>query len=197
MGDGEQEADADVIGRSLGCPEAFAAIFDRHAASVGRYLERRVGREVAQDLVAETFLAAFKGRVGYDRARAEARPWLFGIATRLLARYWRAEQRRLAVLASVPAEPPQPGHDERVAAELTARQLREPLVAALTALPAGDRDALLLVAWAQLSYAEVAAALEIPVGTVRSRLNRARRLVRARIGENPVALFGEEAVNHG
>jgi RNA polymerase sigma-70 factor (ECF subfamily) len=164
---------------------------------VGRYLERRVGREVAQDLVAETFLAAFKGRGGYDRARAEARPWLFGIATRLLARYWRAEQRRLEVLAAVPAEPPSPGHEERVAAELTARQLRRPLVAALTALPAGDRDALLLVAWAQLSYAEVAAALEIPVGTVRSRLNRARRKVRAELGENPVALFGEEAVNHG
>jgi RNA polymerase sigma factor (sigma-70 family) len=197
MGGMGEEADAEVIGRSLGHPEAFAVIFDRHAASVGRYLARRVGREAAQDLVAETFLAAFKGRAGYDRARPEARPWLFGIATRLLARYWRAEQRRLEVLAVVPAEPPNPGHEERVTAELTARQMRQPLVAALAALPAGDRDALLLVAWAQLTYAEIAAALEIPVGTVRSRLNRARRLVRARIGENPAMTFGEEAVNHG
>jgi RNA polymerase sigma factor (sigma-70 family) len=197
MGGTGEEADAEVIGRSLGCPEAFAVIFDRHAASVGRYLERRVGREVAQDLVGETFLAAFKGRSGYDRARPEARPWLFGIATRMLARHWRAEQRRLAVLAAVPAEPPHPGHEERVAAELAARQLRQPLVAALAALPVGDRDALLLVAWAQLTYAEVAAALEIPVGTVRSRLNRARRLVRARIGENPVTTFDDEAVNRG
>lgn len=197
MVDGEHEADAEVIGRSLRCPEAFAVIFDRHAASVGRYLERRAGREVAQDLVAETFLAAFKGRGSYDAARVEARPWLFGIATRLLSRYWRAERRRLEVLAAVPAERPSPGHDERVAAELTARQLRQPLVAALTGLAAGDRDALLLVAWAQLTYAEVAAALEIPVGTVRSRLNRARRLIRARLGDNPMAIFGEEAANHG
>jgi RNA polymerase sigma factor (sigma-70 family) len=185
-GDGSQDdSDAVVIWRSLREPEAFAMIFDRHSATIGRYLARRVGRDTAQDLLAETFLAAFRGRHGYDRARPVARLWLFGIATRILAGHWRTEERRLRLLAAAPAETASPGPEERVAAAVSAWQLRGPLAEAVAGLSAGDRDVLLLIAWADLSYPEVAAALNIPTGTVRSRLNRARRTVRAELGEIP------------
>jgi RNA polymerase sigma-70 factor (ECF subfamily) len=186
--DEDDDSDATVIWRSLRQPEAFATIFDRHAAPIGRYLTRRVGRDTAQDLLAETFLAAFRGRRGYDRAQPVARLWLFGIATRILAGHWRTEQRRLRLLAVVPAETASPGPEERVAAAVTAWQLRGPLAEALAGLAAGDRDVLLLVAWADLSYAETATSLDIPIGTVRSRLNRARRTVRAALGEIPTLI---------
>jgi RNA polymerase sigma-70 factor (ECF subfamily) len=177
-----------VIWRSLREPDAFATIFDRHSATIGRYLARRVGRDTAQDLLAETFLAAFRGRHGYDRARPVARLWLFGIATRILAGHWRTEQRRLRLLAAVPVETATPGPEDRVAAAVSAWQLRGPLATAVAGLPRGDRDVLLLIAWADLTYPEVAAALDIPTGTVRSRLNRARRAMRAELGDTPARM---------
>ena len=76
-------------------------------------------------------------------------------------------------------EPDHPGHGDQVAADVTAGAMRGLLAAALAGLSAGDRDVLLLIAWEQLTYDETAHALGIPVGTVRSRLNRARSAVRA------------------
>ncbi|MGW5472535.1 RNA polymerase sigma factor, partial [Streptomyces chartreusis] len=90
----DAESDASVIARSRDEPEAFAALFDRHADAVHRYAARRLGGEVADDLVAETFTTAFQQRHRYDPARgagADARPWLFGIATNLVGRHRRAE----------------------------------------------------------------------------------------------------------
>ncbi|ROP41277.1 RNA polymerase sigma factor [Saccharothrix texasensis] len=175
--------DAEIIDRSRHEPDAFAAIFDRHAPHIRRYLERRLGAQVADDLVAETFLTAFDKRQRYDRARPDARPWLYGIATNLVGRHRRHEARR---------------HRERSAetAEVAAWAVRSRLAGALAGLTAGDRDVLLLVAWEQLAYEEVAAALAIPVGTVRSRLHRARRKVREALGgQNPTEV--EELLNNG
>ncbi|WP_033325755.1 RNA polymerase sigma factor [Streptomyces yerevanensis] len=189
----DAESDASVIARSRDEPEAFAALFDRHADAVHRYAARRLGGEVADDLVAETFTTAFQQRHRYDPARgagADARPWLFGIATNLVGRHRRAEARRFKAMARVPALA---DHDEpladRAADRVVARAVRRELAAALAALPARHRDVLLLVAWGDLSYGEAAQALDIPVGTVRSRLHRARSKLREALGgSNPTAL---------
>ncbi|WP_328661188.1 RNA polymerase sigma factor [Streptomyces sp. NBC_00334] len=189
----DAESDASVIARSRDDPEAFAALFDRHADAVHRYVARRLGGEVADDLVAETFTTAFQQRHRYDPARsagADARPWLLGIATNLVGRHRRAEARRFRAMARVPALA---DHDEpladRAADRVVARAVRRELAAALAALPARHRDVLLLVAWGDLSYGEAAQALGIPVGTVRSRLHRARSKLREALGgSDPTAL---------
>ena len=170
--------DAAIIESSWREPERFAVLFDRHAPHIHRYLARRAGREVADDLVAETFLAAFAKRDRYDLGRADARPWLYGIATNLVGQHRRDEVRQYRIRQAAAAEPEVPGHAERVAADVTAQTTRALLAEALAALPAGDRDVLLLIAWEQLTYEEVSRALAIPVGTVRSRLRRARTKVR-------------------
>ncbi|MFD0415162.1 RNA polymerase sigma factor [Streptomyces sp. NPDC127108] len=187
------ESDASVIARSRDEPEAFAVLFDRHADAVHRYAARRLGGEVADDLVAETFTTAFQQRHRYDPARgagADARPWLFGIATNLVGRHRRAEARRFKAMARVPAPA---DHDEpladRAADRVVARAVGRELAAALASLPARHRDVLLLVAWGDLSYGEAAQALGIPVGTVRSRMHRARSKLREALGgSNPTAL---------
>jgi RNA polymerase sigma-70 factor (ECF subfamily) len=189
----DAESDASVIARSRDEPEAFAALFDRHADAVHRYVARRLGGEVADDLVAETFTTAFQQRHRYDPARGagtDARPWLLGMATNLVGRHRRAEARRFRAMARVPAlaDPDEPLAD-RAADRVVARAVRRELAAALAALPARHRDVLLLVAWGDLSYGEAAQALGIPVGTVRSRLNRARSKLREALGgSNPTAL---------
>jgi RNA polymerase sigma factor (sigma-70 family) len=185
------EDDAEIIERSLHRPERFAAIFDRHAAHIQRYLARRLGRQVADDLVAETFLVAFGKRARYDLARSDARPWLYGIATNLARQHQREEIREYRLRTTFTPPPDQDSHADRVAAQVTAAAMHRMLAAALAELSAGDRDVLLLIAWESLTYEEVAEALGIPVGTVRSRLNRARRQVRAALTAD------KETANHG
>ncbi|MBB5804644.1 RNA polymerase sigma-70 factor (ECF subfamily) [Saccharothrix ecbatanensis] len=188
--------DAEIIDRSRHEPDAFAAIFDRHAPHIRRYLARRLGTQVADDLVAETFLAAFDKRERYDQARPDAQPWLYGIATNLVGRHRRQEARRYQARSSDQSDAAEADHADRVAAEVTAQAMRSMLAGALGGLSDEDRDVLLLVAWEQLAYEEVAAALAIPVGTVRSRLNRARRKVRQALGgSNPTEI--EELLNNG
>ncbi|WP_018680479.1 RNA polymerase sigma factor [Actinokineospora enzanensis] len=184
--------DAEIIRRSWREPESFAEIFDRHAPHILRYLVRRLGRESAEDVVGETFLAAFDKRLRYDVRRADARPWLYGIATNLVGRHRRREVLRLRERVDTVQVH---DHADRVAADVTARSVRPVLVGALAGLSAGDRDVLLLIAWEQLGYEEVSAALGIPVGTVRSRLHRARRQVRQALGATTDTI--EELLNHG
>ena len=170
-------SDADVIARSLTEPSAFAALFDRHAGVVFRFLVRRVGRDTADELLGETFRIAFERRPTYDLNRPAARPWLYGIANNLLARHRRTEARRLRATALLAISRATVDTDA-VEAAVDASQLWPNVIDAIAALPDGERDALMLHAWEDLSYEEIAAALDIPVGTVRSRLNRARRRLR-------------------
>jgi RNA polymerase sigma factor (sigma-70 family) len=179
--------DSDLIADSRTEPEAFAVLFDRYAGMLYRYVSRRIGPEIAEDLVGETFLVAFAGRSGYDLMYADARPWLFGIATNLVSRHRRTEAAHYRALQRSPIEDVAQSDDDRVAAGVTARAARPLLARALAGLAARDRNVLLLVAWSDLSYEEVAQALGVPIGTVRSRLNRARRKVRAVLGDsNPM-----------
>ena len=157
----------------------FAGLFDAHAPGLHRYLSRRVGA-VADDLVAETFLAALAGRDGYDRTKADPRAWLYGIATNLLRRHFRPELRGLTATARAHSEEP-PGSDpgDVVPDRMDARTRIGRLALGIAALAPDDRDVLLLTAWAGLDRGEVAQSLGIPVGTVRSRLHRVRRQLRA------------------
>jgi RNA polymerase sigma-70 factor (ECF subfamily) len=193
--DVQVDDDATIIERSWHEPERFAVLFDRHAARIHRYAARRVGREVADDLVAETFLAAFAKRRGYFTAYRDAGPWLYGIATNLVGQHRREEVRQFRIRQAAWPELAEPGHAERVTADVTARSVRRQLAAALAELADGDRDVLVLIAWEQLSYTETARALAIPVGTVRSRLNRARARLRATLTAGPTDTFEEILAN--
>jgi RNA polymerase sigma factor (sigma-70 family) len=180
------ESDAAVIEQSLRRPDLFAPIFDRYFDEIHRYLARRVGGTVADDLAADVFLTAFTTRQRYDVARNSARPWLYGIATNLISSHRRQEARYFRALSQAAAPPGWEAEEERLADRISAAATRPLLAAALAKLPPGDRDVLLLVALADLGYPEVAEALGIPQGTVASRLSRVRRQLRAALGgSNP------------
>jgi RNA polymerase sigma factor (sigma-70 family) len=159
----------------------FAALFDRHYDPICGYLRRRVEPAIADEIAAQTFLEAFDRRASYDPLRGEPRAWLYGIAINLLRRHRRAEQRRLRAYARAAARTQQRDEHDRADDRVDARAAAPALAAALAALGASDREVLLLFAWTELSYNEIATAVGIPVGTVRSRLSRARRQVRARL----------------
>src|SRR5580698_5930292 len=165
-----QPDDGRLIAESWRVPERFGAVFDRHAAAIHGYIARRLGRDAADDLVGETFLVAFGRRGGYDPDQTSARPWLYGIATRLVSRRRRDEVRFFRAIARTGIEPVA----DQGARRADAQKLHRRLAGALAALPVADRDALLLVADG-LSHQEAAQALGVPPGTLSSRLARARR----------------------
>ncbi len=179
--DDSRQDDALLIAQSLDRPEVFAALYDRHASAIHRFVVRRLGDEAADDVVADTFLTAFQRRERYQLERPDARPWLYGIATRLIGRQRRREVRLWRAIAKSGPDPHSDGGLVGIDDRLAAQDLQRELAAALAGLSAGDRDVLLLFAWADLSYEEIACAVEIPVGTVRSRLSRARRQLRAEL----------------
>jgi len=172
------ETDADLIGRAGRSAEAFAEVFDRHYQPIYAYAARRLGPDLAEDVAAETFLVAFDRRADYDQARLDARPWLYGIASNLVARHGRAESRRYRTLARSAERDVVEPHDDLVAGRVDAAAVRGRLARALAGLRRPVRDVLLLVAWAGLSQQEAAVALDIPAATARSRLHRARRQMR-------------------
>ena len=175
----DPESDAACIAASLAEPARFGALFDRYAGLLYRYLARRVGVDEADALLGEVFRVAFERRGTFDQTYGSARPWLYGIATHLVAGHRRREAHRLRaagrlLAAAGPADDP----SDSVADRLDAAVLWPFVAEAVNQLPDGERDALLLHVWEGLSYEDVAASLEIPVGTVRSRLNRARSRLR-------------------
>jgi RNA polymerase sigma factor (sigma-70 family) len=170
--------DSEIIQRSRDAPAAFGELFDRHARSLRRYAASRAGSAVADDIMSETFLIAFERRSGFDHSWDDARPWLFGIATNVIRQHSRAESRRLKAIARA-------GHDVaddefsaaagRIDAQLAIRRV----ATVLRAMSQESRDTLLLWAWADLTYEQIAQATGVPIGTVRSRINRARGTLRA------------------
>lgn len=180
---GDPTDDGAIIALSLQDPEQFATVFRRHAPDIHRYVVRRLGSTAAEDVVAETFLTAFRLRARYRPDRPDARPWLYGIATNLIGRHRRVEVRQYYALARTGLDPVTEPFTDRADARVSAGAENRRLAAALAKLPAGHRDALLLVAWGDLSYEQAAVALGVPVGTVRSRLSRARGRLRQALGE--------------
>jgi RNA polymerase sigma-70 factor (ECF subfamily) len=169
-------SDAMVIRDSLAAPGAFSVVFDRHFAAIHRFLARRVGRVRADDLASQTFVVAFERRAHFDFDVESARPWLFGIATNRMRNEARAERRLLGALERL--DPESAGElqqeAERTLARVDASREVSRIAGALAALDRDQLDVLLLHAWGELTYEEIASALSIPTGTVRSRLSRAR-----------------------
>ncbi|MFH9616863.1 RNA polymerase sigma factor [Streptomyces pratensis] len=181
-----------MIARSVEEPELFAGLYDRHAADIHRYTTRRLGEGAADDITAETFLVAFRTRARYDPSRRLARPWLYGIAANLIGKHRRSEVRALRALARTGVDPVAASWSERSDDRIA---VQAPLAGALAALSPGERHVLLLFAWADLGYQEVADALGIPLGTVRSRLNRARRKVSEALHTDPAFTSAGQELN--
>ncbi len=177
----EPPSDADVIVRSLADPDEFAEIFDRHAATLLGYGIRRLGRADAEDVLAECFRIAFETRERFDPARVSALPWLYGIAANLIMKQHRGRARlrtaveRLRVVDDGRTDAP--FDDAFVDHDTNVRLLGE-VSRRIDGLPVADREVVLLYVWERLSYDDIAEALDLPVGTVRSRLNRVRRQMR-------------------
>ena len=174
----ETSTDAAVIRASRGDPAAFGAVFDRHWVRIHRYCVVRAGPP-GEDVAAETFRIAFDRRSEYD-GRDDAAPWLYGIATNLLRGWFRSAARRdRAHRRSAPHAAGDELEDALDRAE--AQRLGPELTAVLGRLSDEERDALLLHACAELTYDQIARATGVPIGTVRSRIHRARTRVRAHL----------------
>jgi RNA polymerase sigma factor (sigma-70 family) len=169
-------SDAELIGRSLaGDGEAFMEVIGRHEVAVGTYLARRAGREAAEDLLGDVWMAAFESRRTYDRSFAGARPWLYGVALNRLRRYWRSRPAEdlvpdMTTLAN--GWDPWPAVDARVDTQAVLR-------AALARLRPEEREVLTLVAWEDLTVADAARVLGLPAGTARRLLHQARTALRS------------------
>lgn len=186
--------DSDIIRGSGENPQVFTALYDKYARMIYRYAARRAGESAAEDVMAETFLIAFERRDSFDHAWADARPWLFGIATNLLRKHHRTEAKILKVLAKSSGRDAYADSTERIAEQLDAAATTSALAAALRKLSAVDRECILLYAWAELNYEGIAEATKVPIGTVRSRLNRARRILKAAAGSHQ---NNTEEADHG
>ncbi|MEU5989129.1 RNA polymerase sigma factor [Spirillospora sp. NPDC047418] len=162
----------------------FAVHYDEHFTDIHRYVAGRLGRDVADDIAADTFVIALRQRHRFDPERGSVRPWLFGIATKLVAQHRRQEARRYRALAKVGPERGDGGHEEQVVNWVRAEGMQPRLAKALRSLTRDQRDVLLLSALSELSNQEISEALGIPYGTVTSRLSRARAKVKAALGED-------------
>jgi len=185
--------DGEIIRRSLEQPAAFAELYDRHERVVFRYAARRLGASEADDIASETFLVAFTRRRDFTGSE-NARPWLLGIATTLMRQHARTEAKAWRGMLASDLARTDIDQIDAADARLDAKRLTRRLGKALARLPTGDRDTLLLHTFGDLDYEGISEALSIPVGTVRSRLNRVRRKLRAAI--EPI-LNQEKEQSHG
>ncbi|MBV9795572.1 MAG: RNA polymerase sigma factor [Actinobacteria bacterium] len=171
--------DAELIARSLdGDQDAFVEVVRRHEAAVGAYLARRAGRERAEDLLGDVWVAALASRAAYDRSFPDARPWLFGVAHNTLRRHWRsrpAEEPVADVTGLAAGWDPWTAVDHRVDVEAVLRH-------ALALLPPAQREIVTLVAWEDLTVADAGRALGLPPGTARRYLHEARMALRGAPG---------------
>ena len=183
--------DAQIIGRSIDEPALFEEIFDRHYEIIRGYAQRRLGSDDGEEVAASTFEQAFMLRRRFDGTTStSARPWLFGIANNLVRSHLRhadVEHRHLPVSISPEIFESEPNLDA-----IDAQRQAPRLQAALSALSDPDRETFLLVVLGELAYADVAAIVGVPVGTVRSRVNRARSSLRELLGPPEAINSGEE-----
>ncbi|MHB1210528.1 MAG: RNA polymerase sigma factor [Acidimicrobiales bacterium] len=160
----------------------FERGFEENFTSIHRFIARRVGTALADDLAAETFATAFRRRATFNCEQGSLRSWLHGIAINLVRNHWRAEQHllhldaRLRVEAEYLEDPSL--SDERLSASLVAPRI----ATALASLNGEQREVILLHAWAGLKHDEIAFALGVAPGTVRSRLSRARAAMAEQLG---------------
>jgi RNA polymerase sigma factor (sigma-70 family) len=159
----------------LGDQEAFGRVFDRHADLVYRFVRRRTGDGgLAEDVTAQVFLEAWRQRSKVHLLQGSLRPWLLGVAGNLVRRHWRSLQRGHRAVGRLPVPGQVGDHAEDVVERLDGELKLALLRARMRRMPRAQLEVLLLWAWEELSYEEIAEAVGVPVGTVRSRLSRAR-----------------------
>jgi RNA polymerase sigma factor (sigma-70 family) len=189
-------SDAELIVASRDDPSRFADIFRRHYRAVYTYAVRAAGVAVGEDIAAEVFVRAFAARRRFDPMYRSARPWLLGIAVHLVAdHYRRSERHRRAVNRVTPSVSGSATFEDDVAGRLDAAAAVGPVDRLLGRLRPEERDVVGLFALAELSYEEIADALGIPIGTVKSRLHRGRVALRnllTHIGE-PIGRDDDDA----
>jgi RNA polymerase sigma-70 factor (ECF subfamily) len=176
---GLEPSDADLWASSrAGDGDAFGLLFDRHARLIYNYCFRRIGnREAAQDMLSMVFLEAWRRREK-ELPADKVLPWLYGIATNVVRHQHRSERRFVAALARVPRPVGEPDLAGVVAERLDYEQQAQQALKRLRMLPKREQDVFVLCAGMELSYEDAALALGLPVGTVRSRLSRARARLR-------------------
>lgn len=171
------QTDAELISASARDPTLFGAIYERHHDPVFRFAARRVGSQDAPDVTADTFVRAFEIRHRYDPAHPSCLPWLYGIAQNLVGDRLRRVRRRSRAYVVAESHNTTFEYGEEADARIVAASMAGLLNEALRQLSNRDRNTLLLYALEGLSYSEIARTLEIPPGTVGSRISRARRQI--------------------
>lgn len=175
----QPSSDAEAIVASWESPERFHLIFERHYRTIFRFVVGAVGAADGPELCDEVFTRAFESRRRYDPAYPSAKPWLFGIASNLVNGYWRRRARELkAYKRASRMESVDEEFEDDIVRRLAAQAERPRIASAVLRLRREEAEVVLLFALENLSYAEIAQALSIPEGTVRSRLNRARKRLR-------------------
>jgi RNA polymerase sigma-70 factor (ECF subfamily) len=179
----DKRDDAHIILESLQDPVRFAEIFERHYAAVYRYAAFRVGPEVGGDVASEVFVRAFEARHRFRAEAITAHPWLLGIAANLVRDHFRRTARRRRATAAAAGRDPQAEvvWFEDIDSRVDAQALRARLAAALSDIRHADREVLFLHVLGGLTQREVAQALGLPLGTVQSRLFRARSRIRNKL----------------
>ena len=187
--DPTEASDGDLWRRAQqGAAECFGVLFDRHAEAVRAYCARRTGSlDAADDLVSIVFLEAWRRRAEVELVDDAALPWLYGVARRTMQHRRRSSARHRRALSRL-TPPVSPDHADEVAGRLDDERHLARLREALRHLRPAQRDVLLLCVWQGLDYAEAAVALGVPIGTVRSRLSRARARLDA-LTATPAALL--------
>jgi RNA polymerase sigma-70 factor (ECF subfamily) len=157
---------------------AFGLLFERHGKAIYNYCFRRIGDwAAAEDALSIVFLEAWRRR-DKELPPDKVRPWLYGIATNVVRNRHRSERRFAAALRRVPEPESEPGLADLADARLDDEREMRRVLAVISQLPKREQDVFVLCAWSDLSYEDAALALGIPIGTVRSRLSRARRRLR-------------------
>jgi RNA polymerase sigma factor (sigma-70 family) len=169
-----------------GDPDAFGVLFDEFARAVYNLGFRLTADwSAAEEVVSLTFLEAWRLRDRIEPDGGSLRPWLLGIAVNVTRNLARASRRHEAAMSRLPPPPPVPDFAEELVGRMDdSAQLLETLKA-LAALRRSERELIALCVWSELDYATAAASLGVPVGTVRSRLSRARRKLRKLVPAGP------------